>query len=148
MEGSYKSAKESEFFGEKYSFDVAFKAPITRAAKVVPPSAAETAAAQKSPQAKAYAEFLKAVQKEDLAALKKLVSSEIGEAARPAGREEHAQDDQDDVRDGHPGPEGRRDGRPADLTVTGKQESNTANGVVHMVREGGAWKVQREEWKN
>ena len=54
VEGTYKSAKESEFFGETYSFDVAFKAPITRA--VAPrsaPSAAETAAAQKSPQAKA-----------------------------------------------------------------------------------------------
>ena len=39
-------------------------------------------------------------------------------------------------------------GDKADLTVTGKQDGSVANGVVHMVKEGGAWKVQREEWKN
>jgi hypothetical protein len=39
-------------------------------------------------------------------------------------------------------------GDTADLTVSGKQDGNAANGVVHMVKEGGAWKVQQEEWKN
>jgi hypothetical protein len=33
VEGSYKSAKESDFFGETYSFDVSFKADVTRATR-------------------------------------------------------------------------------------------------------------------
>lgn len=148
VSGSYKSAKDHEFFGETYSFDVAFTAEITRAAKPVPPTAAETAAAQKSPQAKVYAEFLNAMQKEDLAALKKLFSKEQAKNL-------------DD-------PEAKKmvkmvkmmsatnikvlkvveTGDTADLTVTGKQDGGIANGVVHMVKEGGAWKIQKEEWKN
>jgi len=39
-------------------------------------------------------------------------------------------------------------GDTAELTVSGKQDGNVSNGTVHMVKEGGAWKVQREEWKN
>ncbi len=35
---------------------------------------------------------------------------------------------------------------PAELTISGKQDGNLANGVVHMAKEDGAWKVQREEW--
>src|ERR1035437_9338496 len=76
VDGRYKSAKPHEFFGNTYSFDVAFKAEITRKAKPVPPTAAETAAAQKSPQAKVYADFLEPVQKEDLGALRKLFTKE------------------------------------------------------------------------
>ena len=39
-------------------------------------------------------------------------------------------------------------GDTAELTVSGKQDGNVQNGVVHMVKDGGAWKVQDEEWKN
>lgn len=148
VEGSYKSAKESEFFGETYAFDVSFKANITRAPKAVPPTAAETAAAQKTPQAAVYADFLRAVQKEDLPALKKLFSKEQAknlddpEAKKMVGMVRMMS------------PTGIKvlkvveTGNEAELTVTGKQDGNVANGVVHMVKEGGSWKVQREEWKN
>ena len=33
VEGSYRSAKESEFFGETYSFDVSFRADVSRSPK-------------------------------------------------------------------------------------------------------------------
>ena len=33
VEGSYRSAKESEFFGETYSFDVSFRADVARTPK-------------------------------------------------------------------------------------------------------------------
>src|SRR5512143_828582 len=148
IEGRYKSAKPHEFFGSTYSFDVAFKADITRKAKPVPPTAAETAAAQKSPQAKVYADYLRAVQKEDLGAMKKLMTKDQGTNLD--------------------GPDAKQmvkmvkmmsatdikvlkvveKGDTAELTVSGQQEGNVQNGVVHMVKEGGAWKVQREEWKN
>jgi hypothetical protein len=151
VEGRYKSAKPHEFFGTTYAFDVAFKADITRKAKPVPPvppTAAETAAVQKSPQAKVYADFLNAVQKEDLGALRKLFTKE---------QAKHLDD-----------PDAKKmvsmvkmmsatdikvlkvveKGDTAELTVSGKQDGNVVDGIVHMVREGGAWKVQQEEWKN
>ena len=148
IDARYKSAKQSEFFGETYSFDVTFRADITRAAKVVPPTAAETAAAQKSPQAKVYAEFLKAVQKEDLGALRKLFTKE---------QAKHLDDPDAKKMVGLVKMMSATDikvlkilekGDTADLTVTGKQEGSTASGVVHMAKEDGAWKVQREEWGN
>ncbi len=148
VEGRYKSAKQHEFFGETYSFDVSFKADITHAAKVVRPTAAETAAAAKSPQAAVYAEFLKAVQKEDLGALKKLFTKE---------QAKHLDDPDAKKMVGMVKMMSATDvkvlkvvekGDTADLTVTGKQDGSVANGVVHMAKEGGAWKVVQEEWGN
>ena len=148
VEGRYKSAKQAEFFGETYSFDVAFRADITRKAKAVPPTAAETAAAQKSPQAKVYADFLKAVQKEDLGALRKLFTKEQAknlddpDAKKMIGLVKLMSATDIKVL------KVVEKGDTADLTVSGKQDGNPANGVVHMAKEDGAWKVQREEWGN
>jgi hypothetical protein len=148
VDARYKSAKEKEFFGNHYTFDVAFRADITRAAKPVPPSAAETATAQKSPQAKVYGDFLRAVQKEDLPALKKLFTKEQAKNL-----------DQPDAKQMlkmlkmMSATEVQvlkivEKGDTAELTVAGKQDGEVQNGVVQMVKEGGEWKVQREEWKN
>jgi hypothetical protein len=148
VEGTYKSAKESEFFGETYSFDVSFRAEVARAPKAVPPTAAETAAAQKSPQAAVYADFLRAIQKEDLPALKKLFTKEQAknlddpEAKKMVGMVRMMSPTEIKVL------KVVETGDKADLTVTGKQDGGVASGVVHMVKEGGAWKVQQEEWKN
>ena len=148
VEGSYKSAKPGEFFGETYSFDVSFRAEITRAAKVVPPTAAETAAAQKSPQAKVYRDFLNAVQKEDLPALKKLFSKEQAKNLEDPDAKKMVKMVKMMSATDIKVLKVVETGDTADLTVAGKQDGNVANGVVHMVKEGGAWKVQREEWKN
>jgi hypothetical protein len=148
VEGSYKSAKQGEFFGETYSFDVSFRAEITRAAKTVPPTAAETAAAQKSPQAKVYRDFLNAVQKEDLAALKKLFSKEQAKNLDDPDAKKMLKMVKMMSATDIKVLKVVETGDAADLTVAGKQDGNVANGVVHMVKEGGAWKVQREEWKN
>ncbi len=146
--GSYKSAKEKEFFGDHYSFDVSFSAEIVRAPKPVPPTAAETAAAQKSPQAKVYAEYLAAIQKEDLKGLKKLMSADMAKQLDdPKAKEMLGMIKMMSATDVKPVKISEK-GDTAELTVTGKQDGNVANGVVHLVKEGGAWKVQREEWKN
>lgn len=148
VEASYKSAKESEFFGNTYSFDVAFRADIFRAPKVVPPTAAETAAAQKSPQAKVYADFLRAVQKEDLGAMRKLLAKEPAknldspDAKKMVGLIKIMSATDIKVL------KIVEKGDTADLTVSGTQDGNAKNGIVHMVREDGIWKVQQEEWKN
>ena len=148
VEGSYKSAKQGEFFGETYSFDVSFRAEITRAAKIVPPTAAETAAAQKSPQAKVYRDFLNAMQKEDLAALKKLFSKEQAKNLDDPDAKKMVKMVRMMSATDIKVLKVVETGDAADLTVAGKQDGNVANGVVHMVKEGGAWKVEREEWKN
>jgi hypothetical protein len=148
VEGRYKSAKTHEFFGDTYAFDVTFKAAIARAPKAVPPTAAETAAAQKHPATKVYVEYLNAVQKEDLAALRKLFTKEQAkhldepDAKKMVGMVKMMSATEIKVL------KVVETGDKADLTVTGKQEGGVANGIVHMVKEGGAWKVQQEEWKN
>ncbi len=148
VEGRYKSAKTHEFFGDTYAFDVSFKADVTRAPKAVPPTAAETAAAQKSPQAAVYAEYLKAVQKEDLGALRKVFTKE---------QAKHLDEPDAKKMVGFVKMMSATDvkvlkvvekGDTAELTVTGKQDGKATNGVVHMAKEGGAWKVQQEEWGN
>ncbi len=148
VEGSYKSAKPHEFFGDTYAFDVSFKAEITRAPAVVPPTAAETAAAQKSAATKVYVEYLNAVQKEDLPALKKLFTKEQAkhldepDAKKMVGMVRMMSATNIKVL------KVVETGDAADLTVSGKQDAGVVSGVVHMVKEGGAWKVQQEEWKN
>jgi hypothetical protein len=148
VEGRYKSAKPHDFFGTTYSFDVTFKADITRKAKPVPPTAAETAAAVKSPQAKAYQAYLNAIQAEDLAALKKLLDPEMAKNLS--------------------GPDAKQNvkmikmmsatdikvlklvesGKAATLTVSGKQDGAVQSGTVEMMQDGGQWKVKQESWKN
>jgi hypothetical protein len=148
VEGRYKSAKPHEFFGETYSFDVSFKADVAHAPKAVPPTAAETAAALKSPQAAVYADYLRALQKEDVGALRKLFSKEQAknlddpEAKKMVGMVRMMSPTEIKVL------KVVETGDKADLTVAGKQDGGVASGVVHMVKEGGAWKVQQEEWKN
>jgi hypothetical protein len=148
VEGRYKSAKPHEFFGDTYAFDVSFKADVTHAPKVVPPTAAETAAAQKTPQAAAYADFLRAVQKEDIPALRKLFTKEQAknldgpDAKKMVGMVRMMSPTEIRVL------KVVGTGDKADLTVTGKQDGNVANGVIHMAKEGGAWKVEQEEWGN
>ncbi len=148
VEGRYKSAKPHEFFGDTYSFDVSFRADVFHAPKAVAPTAAETAAAQKSPQVAVYAAYLKAVQKEDLGALKKLFT---------AAQARHLDDPDAKKMVGMVKMMSATDvkvlkvvetGDKADLTVTGKQDGNAVNGTVHMAKEGGAWKVDQEEWGN
>ncbi len=148
VEGSYRSAKEREFFGNRYAFDVSFRAKIARAEKPVPPSPAETAAAAKSPQAKVYGEYLKAVQKEDLAALRKLFSKEQAKLLdEPDAKQMVAMVKMMMATDVKV-LKVAETGDTAELKVTGTQDGKAAGGVVQMVREGGAWKVQSEEWKN
>ena len=148
VDGRYKSAKEGEFFGNTYAFDVAFKADITRKAKPVPPTAAETAAAQKTPQAKVYADYLRAVQKEDLGALRKLFTKEQAKNLDDPDAKKMVKMVKMMSATDIQVLKVVEKGDTAELTVGGKQDGNAVNGVVHMAKEGGAWKVQKEEWKD
>jgi hypothetical protein len=150
VDGRYKSAKQKEFFGNTYTFDVTFRADITRKAKPVPPTvtAAETAAAQKSPQAKVYGDYLRAVQKEDLGALRKLFTKEKAKNLDDPDAKQMVKMVKMMSATEITVLRVVEKGDAADLTVSGKQDGGVMNGVVHMVKEGGAWKVEQEEWKN
>ena len=43
---------------------------------------------------------------------------------------------------------GAMDGDKATLTATGASDGAPAKGTIEMVREGGAWKVDKESWKS
>jgi hypothetical protein len=150
VDGRYKSAKQKEFFGNTYTFDVTFRADITRKAKPVPPTvtAAETAAAQKSPQAKVYGDYLRAVQKEDLGALRKLFTKEKAKNLDDPDAKQMVKMVKMMSATEITVLRVVEKGDAADLTVSGKQDGGVMNGVVHMVKEGGAWKVEQEEWEN
>jgi hypothetical protein len=148
IEGRFKSTTPHEFFGETYAFDVAFKADLVRKAKPVPPTAAETAAARKSPQAKVYADFLRAVEKEDLGALKKLFTKEQAKNLDDPDAKKMIKMVKMMSATDIKVLKVIEKGDTAELTVSGKQDDKVANGTVQMVKEDGAWKVQREEWKN
>jgi hypothetical protein len=42
---------------------------------------------------------------------------------------------------------GAIDGNNATLLATGKDDNQVSNGTITMVKEGGAWKVEKEAWK-
>jgi hypothetical protein len=148
VEGRYKSAKPKDFFGDTYSFDVSFRADVVHAPKAVPPSAADVAAAAKTPQAAAYAAYVVAVQKEDLGALKKLFSKERAKNLDSPDAKQMVKMVKMMAATYVKVVKVVETGDKAELTLTGKQDGAAAGGVAHMVKEGGAWKIDGEEWGN
>ncbi len=43
---------------------------------------------------------------------------------------------------------GAINGNSATLLATGKDDDQVSNGTITMVKEGGGWKVEKEEWKS
>jgi hypothetical protein len=146
------SIPPGEFFGDKYQYSASFDVPV--GAPAAAPSVA-TAAPKGTPlpagggePAKAYLAFDKAVAAGDMAAVKRGVSAE----------QRKSMDDPDFKKmfplmqamraKGIKITSGAVNGDTATLLATGKDEGGVSNGTITMVKEGGAWKVQREEWKS
>jgi len=112
--------------------------------------------ASKSPQAKVYLEWVKAVKSGNLEAWKKLVPAEASQQIEAQAKE--MKKTPKDVLDflGSMSPDENKitgltvDGTKATLSVTGKTkgEPNPSYGKVEMVQEGGAWKVGRQSWSD
>jgi hypothetical protein len=137
-----------EFFGDKYQFSATFDVPVA-AVKAPPPEPlkGKPLPAGGGEPAKAYLAFDKSVAAGDMAAVKRGVSAE--QAKQMSG---------EDFKKMFPLMQAMRsknvkitggtiDGNTATLLATGKDGKDTSNGKITMVMEGGAWKVQREEWK-
>ena len=148
VEGRYKSAKPHEFFGDTYAFDVAFKADDHAQGEAGAADRGGDGGRPEEPAGEGVRGLPQGRPEGGPRGDEEAHDEGPGEEPRRSGREEDGRHDQDDVRDGHQGPEGRGEGRHGRADRRGKQDGNVQNGVVHMVKEGGAWKVQREEWKN
>jgi hypothetical protein len=143
------SLPADEFFGDKYQYSATFDVPVG-AVKVAapPPPKGNPLPAGGGEPAKAYLAFDKAVAKGDMAAVKNGISAEQRKSMDDA-----------DFKKMFPLMQALRaknvkiaggtiDGNTATLLATGKDESGAATGKITMVLEGGAWKVQQEEWKS
>ena len=143
------SIPAGEFFGDKYQYSATFDLPV---AVVKPPAAAPLKGtplpAGGGEPAKAYLAFDKAVGKGDMTAVKNGVAADQRKSF-----------DDPDFKKMFPLMQALRaknvkitggtiDGSTATLLATGKDDSGTTNGKITMVLEGGAWKVQNEEWKS
>ena len=112
--------------------------------------------AAKSPQAKVYLEWVKAVKAGNLDAWKKLVPAEASQQIEAQAKE--MKKTPKDVLDflGSMSPDENKitglkvEGTKATLSVTGKTkgEPKPSYGKVEMVQEGGAWKVGRQSWSD
>ena len=142
--GRLYSKGELEIGSTKGTFDLTFDAPLLREKKAPPPSAADKAAAAKSPQAKAYQSYLKAIHAGDVAALKKIFPAEMAAMTeKPEFKEqlgfvkEMTPKSVDYLRV-------TESGDKATLEV----ETKTDLGTVDCVKEGGVWKIGQQSWKN
>ncbi len=119
-----------------------------------PPKAGGDAA--KSPQAKVYLDWVKAVKAGNLEAWKKLVPAEASTQIEAQAKE--MKKTPKDVIDflGMMTPDENTitgltvEGTKATLSVTGKTkgEPNPSYGKVEMIQEGGAWKVGKQSWSD
>ena len=112
--------------------------------------------AAKSPQAKAYLDWVKAVKTGNLEAWKKLVPAEASKQIEAQAKE--MKKTPKDVVEflGAMTPDENKitglkvDGNKATLKVTGqtKGEPKPSYGKVEMIQEGGAWKVGKQSWSD
>lgn len=124
------------------------------AAAADPPKGGGDAA--KSPQAKAYLAWVKAVKAGDIEAWKKAVPAEASQQIEAQAKE--MKKTPKDVLEflGAMTPDENKitgvkvDGNKATLSVTGKTKGEPAPsyGKVELVEEGGAWKVGKQSWSD
>jgi hypothetical protein len=112
--------------------------------------------AAKSPQAKVYLAWVKAVKAADVEAWKKVVPAEASQQIEAQAKEMKKKPT--DVLEflGMMTPDEstftglKVEGNKATLSVTGKTkgEPKTSYGKVDMIQEGGAWKVGQQSWSD
>jgi hypothetical protein len=149
--GTVSMPKPDDFFDEKYQYNATFDLPIGKPAGPPPPPVLKGTPlpAGGGEPGKAYAAYLKNLTAGDMKAF-------LGGVT--AARAKEASSDPDFkklfplLKAMQPTAvkvtSGAIDGNNATLVVTGKDGDNVSRGTIAMVRENGAWKVEREEWKS
>jgi hypothetical protein len=149
--GSITMAKPDDFFDEKYQYNATFDLPVGKPAGPPPPPALKGTPlpAGGGEPGKAYMAYLKLLAGGDMKAFLGGVS---------AARAKEASSDPDFKKlfpllqamqpKGVKITGGAINGTSATLLATGKDDNQTSNGTITMVKEGGAWKVEKEDWKS
>lgn len=140
--GRLHSKKEIEMSAGKGGFDLTFDAPVFREKKAPPPSAAEKTSAAKSPQAKAYESYLRAVRSGDLAALKKCVTKDIAQMLEDPEAKERIEM----VKSITPAKVEYLRVKESGDAATLEAQSEDGKGTIECAREGGAWKIGQQRW--
>jgi hypothetical protein len=151
IQGTIRTKGSEEFLKHKYATDLRFNAFLRVARREPPPPDAKTG--RKLPAgggepAKAYLALHDAVQKGDLAAVKKLNAAEVP----PGMTDEELKKGLELMALMSPKKititEGYVSGDSAVLYITGVVETEKQYGTVRLARSGGAWRVTQENWSN
>lgn len=151
IQGTIRTKGSEEFLKHKYATDLRFNALLRVARREPPPPDAKTG--QKLPTgggepAKAYLALHDAVQKGDLAAVKKLNAAEVP----PGMTDEELKKSLELMALMSPKKititEGYVSGDSAVLYITGVVDSEKQYGTVRLARSGGVWRVTQENWSN
>lgn len=148
--GTISMAKPDDFFDEKYQYNATFDLPITKPAGPPPPPALKgTPLPAGGEPGKAYAVYLKNLNAGDM---KAVVGGFCAARAKEASADPDFKKMFPLLREMQPRnikvTGGAIDGTHATLLATGKDGDTVSNGTITMVRENGAWKVEKEDWKS
>jgi hypothetical protein len=147
--GSVTMAKPDDFFGNVYEYHATFDLPVG-----APPPVAVVAPKGKALPAnggdpgKAYAAYLKVFTAGDVPALKKAVSADRAKEMDSKEFKEFFPAIQAMQPKNIKVTGGAIDGDTATLLASAKNGNEVSTGTITMIREGGAWKVQKESWKS
>ncbi|HEX3069914.1 MAG TPA: hypothetical protein VHX14_15195, partial [Thermoanaerobaculia bacterium] len=149
--GTISMAKPDDFFDEKYQYNATFDLPVGKPAGPPPPPVLKGTPlpAGGGEPGKSYAVYLKNLTAGDMKAFLGGISAERAKQASadpdfkklfPLIQAMQAKNIKVTG--------GASDGTHATLLATGKDGDTVSHGTITMVRENGAWKVEKEDWKS
>ena len=149
--GTISMAKPDDFFEEKYQYNATFDLPVGKPAGPPPPPVLKGTPlpAGGGEPGKAYAVYLKSFTAGDMKGVLAGVSAERAKQASadpdfkklfPLIQAMQAKNIKVTS--------GAIDGTHATLLANGKDGDTISHGTITMVRENGAWKVEKEDWKS
>ncbi|MFB3855467.1 MAG: hypothetical protein ACE148_16835 [Vicinamibacterales bacterium] len=148
VEGTFRTKRALEVQGHEYNVDVEVATPVTPAPKPSPPPPAEPLPSGGGEPGKAYLALHAAVARRDLAAILTLIpkagrtSAELSSIAANLDASAQFQPTDPKVIGGFV------TGEKAVLDVEGTEDGQKRYGRIEMVREGGAWRFVKQQWRN
>ena len=141
--------KPDDFFDNIYQYDVKFDVPVGAQKSDEPeqPKGTPLPAGGGEP-GKAYEAYRKALIAGNLPALRKSVVAEMAKQMDTPDFKDQLKLVQAIQPKSVKVTGGAIDGDTATLLATAKDENETSNGTITMVKEGGAWKLRKESWKS
>jgi hypothetical protein len=149
IEGKLWMEKPDDFFDNTYVYTATIKAPISEGPKSGGPPVikGKSLGAGGGEPGKAYFAYLKILRAGDSGKILANVSSTRAKQMKPEELKKMLPLIQAMIPDDIKYVSGGMDGDHATLNLSGKDHGSKATGTVDMVRESGAWKVDKESWE-